>query len=246
LTGGDFDSRVALVTGASRGLGAVLVDAFLDAGARVVAVSRELPGRDDGRVLDVAGDIAEPTTATRAVEAAVTRFGGLDVVVNNAALDLAKPLGETTEEEARRIFEVNALGPLWMTQAAAGELAKRRGAIVNVTSRLAHVGVPEMAVYGAAKGALRALTHGTAIELAPAGVRVNAVAPGMTETPLLLEWLEASDDPRARRAAVEQRVPLGKLATPEQVAAAILFLASDAASHITGVTLPVDGGYTAA
>jgi NAD(P)-dependent dehydrogenase (short-subunit alcohol dehydrogenase family) len=246
VTSGGFDSRVALVTGASRGLGAVLVEAFLDAGARVVAVSRELPGRDEERICDVAGDIAERATAERAVEAAVARFGGLDVLVNNAALDLAKPLAETTEEEARRVFEVNALGPLWMTQATIDELAKRRGAIVNVTSRLAHIGVPEMAVYGSAKGALRALTHGAAIELAPLGIRVNAVAPGMTETPLLTEWLDASDDPKGRREAVEQRVPLGKLATPEQVAAAILFLASDAASHITGVTLPVDGGYTAA
>jgi NAD(P)-dependent dehydrogenase (short-subunit alcohol dehydrogenase family) len=247
LTAGQFDSRVALVTGASRGLGAVLVDAFLEAGARVVAVSRELPGRDDGRVLDVPGDIAQPATAARAVEAAVSRFGGLDVLVNNAALDLAKPLAETTEAEARRIFEVNALGPLWATQAATGALAEGGGgAIVNVTSRLAHVGVPEMAVYGAAKGALRALTHGTAIELAPLGIRVNAVAPGMTETPLLTEWLESADDPAARRRSVEERVPLGRLATPDQVAAAILFLASEAASHITGATLPVDGGYTAA
>ncbi len=142
---------------------------------------------------------------------------------------------------------MNALGPLWATQAATGALAEGGGgAIVNVTSRLAHVGVPEMAVYGAAKGALRALTHGTAIELAPLGIRVNAVAPGMTETPLLTEWLESADDPAARRRSVEERVPLGRLATPDQVAAAILFLASDAASHITGATLPVDGGYTAA
>jgi NAD(P)-dependent dehydrogenase (short-subunit alcohol dehydrogenase family) len=246
LTPARFDSKVVLVTGASRGLGAVTVDAFLAEGARVLAVARELPGRDDGRLLDLEGDVADPATATRAVEAARSTFGGLDVLVNNAAVDLAKPLAETTEAEARRIFEVNALGPLWMIQAAAGALAERSGAIVNVTSRLAHVGVPEMAVYGASKGALRALTHGAAIELAPLGVRVNAVAPGMTETPLLTEWLEASDDPAARRATVEERVPLGKLATPEQVAAAILFLASDAAAHVTGATLPVDGGYTAA
>jgi NAD(P)-dependent dehydrogenase (short-subunit alcohol dehydrogenase family) len=246
LTPARFDSKVVLITGASRGLGAVTVDAFLAEGARVLAVARELPGRDDGRLLDLEGDVGDPATAAHALEAARTAFGGLDVLVNNAALDLAKPLAETTEDEARRIFEVNALGPLWMIQAAVGALAERSGAIVNVTSRLAHVGVPEMAVYGATKGALRALTHGAAIELAPLGIRVNAVAPGMTETPLLTEWLAASDDPVARRASVEERVPLGKLATPEQVAAAILFLASDAAAHVTGATLPVDGGYTAA
>jgi NAD(P)-dependent dehydrogenase (short-subunit alcohol dehydrogenase family) len=246
LTPARFDSKVVLVTGASRGLGAVAVDAFLAEGARVLAVARKLPGRDDGRLLDLEGDVADPATGTRAVEAARAAFGGLDVLVNNAALDLAKPLVETTEDEARRIFEVNALGPLWMIRATAGELAERSGAIVNVTSRLAHIGVPDMAVYGASKGALRALTHGAAIELAPLGVRVNAVAPGMTETPLLTEWLDASDNPEGRRAEVEGRIPLGRLATPGQVAAAILFLASDDATHITGATLPVDGGYTAA
>jgi NAD(P)-dependent dehydrogenase (short-subunit alcohol dehydrogenase family) len=103
-----------------------------------------------------------------------------------------------------------------------------------------------MAVYGASKGALRALTHGAAVELAPMGIRVNAVAPGMTETPLFSEWLEDRPDPAAARADVEGRIPLGKLATPDDVAAAILFLLSDSAAHITGVTLPVDGGYTAA
>jgi NAD(P)-dependent dehydrogenase (short-subunit alcohol dehydrogenase family) len=239
-------TRVALVTGASRGVGAVLVDAFLDAGDRVLAVSRELPGRRDERLVDVEGDLADPETAARVVEAALDAFGRLDVLVNNAALDLAKPLGETTVEEATRIFAVNALGPLWLIQAAIEPLAERGGAIVNVTSRLAHVGVPEMAVYGASKGALRALTHGAAVELAPLGIRVNAVAPGMTETPLFREWVAERDDPEAARAAVEARIPLGRLATPEDVARAILFLASDAAAHITGVTLPVDGGYTAA
>jgi NAD(P)-dependent dehydrogenase (short-subunit alcohol dehydrogenase family) len=239
-------TRVALVTGASRGVGAVTVDAFLAAGERVVAVSRELPGRRDERLVDVPGDLADPATAARVVEAALEAFGRLDVLVNNAALDLAKPLRDTTVEEARRIFEVNALGPLWLTQAAIEPLAERGGAIVNVTSRLAHVGVPEMAVYGASKGALRALTHGAAVELAPLGIRVNAVAPGMTETPLFREWVAERDDPAEARAAVEARIPLGRLATPEDVARAILFLASDAAAHITGVTLPVDGGYTAA
>lgn len=241
-----FDSRVVLVTGASRGLGVVVVDAFLAAGARVVAVSRELPGRRDECLLDVEGDVAEPTTAARVVGAALEAFGQLDVLINNAGLDLAKPLRETTAEEAQQVFAVNALGPLWMIQAASDALAERGGAIVNVTSRLAHIGVPEMAVYGSSKGALRALTHGAAVELAPLGIRVNAVAPGMTETPLLTEWLEASDDPAATRADVEARIPLGRLATPQDVAAAILFLAGDAAAHITGVTLPVDGGYTAA
>ena len=184
--------------------------------------------------------------ARQVVAAGLEAFGRLDALVNNAGLDLAAPLLETSVDDAQRVFAVNALAPLWMIQAAAPALAERGGAIVNVTSRLAHIGVPEMAVYGASKGALRALTHGAAVELAPMGIRVNAVAPGMTETPLFSEWLADRPDPDAARADVERRIPLGKLATPEDVAAAILFLLSDSAAHITGITLPVDGGYTAA
>lgn len=239
--------RVVLLTGASRGVGEVAVEAFRATGARVVTLSRTArPSRESEGILDLLGDVAEPETAAMAVEAALDTFGRLDTLVNNAALDLAKPLAETTPEEARQVFAVNALGPLWMIQAATEPLAERRGAIVNVTSRLAHVGVPEMAVYGASKGALRALTHGAAIELAPRGIRVNAVAPGMTETPLLREWLAGQEDPDSVRAGVESQIPLRRLARPQDIADAIVFLASDAAAHITGVTLPVDGGYTAA
>jgi NAD(P)-dependent dehydrogenase (short-subunit alcohol dehydrogenase family) len=222
------------------------VDVFLSTGTRIVAVSRSLPGRRTEQLLDVSADLADPASAERVVSAALAAFGRLDGLVNNAGLDLAKPLLETTVDEAQRIFAVNALAPLWMIQAATPALAERGGAIVNVTSRLAHVGVPEMAVYGASKGALRALTHGAAVELGPVGVRVNAVAPGMTETPLFREWVESRADPGLARAEVEGRIPLGRLATPEDVAKAIVFLISDDAAHITGVTLPVDGGYTAA
>ena len=240
------DGSVVLVTGASRGVGAVTVARLLESGARVIAVSRTLADRRTDQVLELAADLADPASSREVVAAGVEAFGRLDALVNNAGLDLAAPLLETSVEDAQRVFAVNALAPLWMIQAAAPALAERGGAIVNVTSRLAHIGVPEMAVYGASKGALRALTHGAAVELAPMGIRVNAVAPGMTETPLFSEWLEERPDPAAARAEVEGRIPLGKLATPEDVAAAILFLLSDSAAHITGVTLPVDGGYTAA
>ncbi len=240
------EGRVALVTGASRGVGAVTVARLRESGTRVIAVSRTLAERRDDEVVELAADLADPTAARQVVAAGLEAFGRLDALVNNAGLDLAAPLLETSVDDAQRVFAVNALAPLWMIQAAAPALAERGGAIVNVTSRLAHIGVPEMAVYGASKGALRALTHGAAVELAPMGIRVNAVAPGMTETPLFSEWLEDRPDPDAARADVERRIPLGKLATPEDVAAAILFLLSDSAAHITGITLPVDGGYTAA
>lgn len=213
----------------------------------MAAVARNLPGRAEADVVDVEADLSDPDAAARVIDSAQEAFGEIDVLVNNAAVDLAKPLLETTVDEAQRTFALNALGPLWMIQAAAPALARAGGgAIVNITSRLAHIGVPQMAVYGASKGALRALTHGAAIELAPMGIRVNAVAPGMTETPLFTEWISDQPDPTQARAEVEAKIPLGKLGAPADVASAVLFLAGEGASHITGTTLHVDGGYTAA
>ena len=138
------------------------------------------------------------------------------------------------------------IGAMLMMQAALPALKSHGGAIVNVTSRLAAIGIPEMSVYGAAKGGLLALTRGTAVELAPDGIRVNAVAPGMTETDLMNEWLEATPDPDAARQEVAAANPSGQIATPDDVAAAVIFLSCDRARHITGASLPVDGGYTAA
>jgi NAD(P)-dependent dehydrogenase (short-subunit alcohol dehydrogenase family) len=144
------------------------------------------------------------------------------------------------------VTEINFLGALWTMQAAARAMLGRGGAIVNVASRTGIVGVPTMSVYGATKAALLSLTRAAAVELAASGIRVNAVAPGLTDTPLVQAWIAEQPDPEAFRAARVASVPQGRFATPEEVAEAILFLASDASRHVTGVTLPVDGGYTAA
>ena len=199
-----------------------------------------------GRAHFLAGDVADPATAEAAVASAVERFGGLDVLVNNAGLDHTAPLATAPLGPVREVFEVNFFGALRFMQAAAAGMFDRGGAIVNVTSRLASIGVPEMSLYGASKGALLALTKGAAVEWAPRRVRVNAVAPGMTETPLFRQWNEAAADPAAARARVEAAIPQGRLGTTAEVAAAVAYLASEEASHVTGASLPIDGGYTAA
>jgi NAD(P)-dependent dehydrogenase (short-subunit alcohol dehydrogenase family) len=168
-------------------------------------------------------------------------------LVNNAAIDHTGDVLETPESEVRTVMETNYLGALWMLQHA-GRAMRTRGAgsIVNVTSRLASIGIPTMSIYAASKGALLALTRGAAIELAPEGIRVNAVAPGFAETPLYREWLEGQDDPEVARERAEATIPQRRLARPEEVAATVAFVASDEAAHITGASIAIDGGYTAA
>jgi NAD(P)-dependent dehydrogenase (short-subunit alcohol dehydrogenase family) len=252
---GRLAGKVAVVTGATEGIGAAISRTFVDEGARVVAVARrpgsgaELVARLGGdHAMFVAGDVGDPETADRAVSTALERFGALDVLVNNAALDLSGvPLFETTREQAREIFEVNVFGAFWMLLACARVMADRGGgSIVNLTSRLGLVGLPGSAWYGASKGALHMLTRGAAVEWARLGIRVNSVAPGLTETPMIKVWVEAQDDPVAFRASREETIPQGRFASPEEVAQAVVYLASDESPSVTGASISIDGGYTAA
>jgi NAD(P)-dependent dehydrogenase (short-subunit alcohol dehydrogenase family) len=250
VTAGRFTGKVVAVTGATAGIGTAAARRLAAEGGALVLTGRN---RDSGeallaelgeeRTIFVAGDVRERTTADRVVAAALERHGRLDVLVNNAAMDHTGDVLETPIEEVRELFEVNVFGALHMLQAAGRAMRGRGGAIVNVSSRLASIGVPTMAMYSAAKGAILSLTRGAAVELAPERIRVNAVAPGMTRTPLFEAWAaaEGADVVGAAAAAI----PQGRFGTPEEVAAAIAFLASDEAAHITGASLPVDGGYTA-
>lgn len=242
---GRLAGKVAVVTGGTSGIGKATVRLFVEEGARVVIVARHAGEPVEGMKF-VAGDVSDQGTAKAAVEAA-EEWGGVDVLVNNAGIDWTGGVLEPSPDDARRILDTNFLGALWMLQAAGAKmLARGRGSIVNVTSRNASVGVPTMSLYAAAKGALLALTRTAAIEWARSGVRVNAVAPGLTLTPLIRTWLDSQPDPEAFEKQVVSTIPQGRMAEPEDVARAILFLASDESTHITGISLPVDGGYTAA
>jgi len=243
---GRLEGKVAIVTGGTSGIGEATVRLFVEQGARVVVVARHASGQSDGRTRFVAGDVTDKRTAQAAV-AAAEEWGGVDVLVNNAAMDWTSTVLETSEDDVRRVLDTNFLGCLLMQQAAGAKMLERgRGSIVNVTSRTASVGLPTMGLYAAAKGALLALTRTAAIEWARQGVRVNAVAPGLTRTQLVRTWIDGQPDPAAFEQQVVSSIPQGRMAEPEEVASAILFLAGDESKHITGISLPVDGGYTAA
>jgi NAD(P)-dependent dehydrogenase (short-subunit alcohol dehydrogenase family) len=244
--------KTMIVTGGTMGIGEAIVRRCLDEGARIVVVARTaergeaLAAELGERVRFVAGDVVAPDTADAAVEAAEV-FGGVDVLVNNAAIDFTSDVVETELADVRRVFETNFFGAYVMFARVARELKRRGGgSIVNVTSRLASIGVPTMVVYSASKGAVLALTRGAAVELAPHGVRVNAVAPGLTATPLYDAWVGEQDDPVAFAAGIAKTIPQGRVGTPEEVAAAVAYLAADESAHVTGASIPIDGGYTAA
>ena len=245
--------KTVIVTGGTMGIGKAIVRRCLDEGASVVVVARDSERGDqlvaelgEDRLRFVAGDVTDPAAADAALEAAEA-FGGVDVLVNNAAIDFTSDLLDTDEDDVRRVFDTNVFGALWMLARVGRELKRRGGgSIVNVSSRLASIGVPTMVVYSASKGALLALTRGAAIELAPHNIRVNAVAPGLTATPLYDAWIGGHDDPDAKRAEVASSIPQGRVGTPEEVAATVAYLAADESAHVTGASIPIDGGYTAA
>jgi NAD(P)-dependent dehydrogenase (short-subunit alcohol dehydrogenase family) len=250
---GRLAGKVAVVTGGTSGIGEATVRLFVDEGARVVIVARRVEpgerlarelGADHARFLP--GDVGREKTAVEAM-AAAEEWGGVDVLVNNAAMDWAGVLVDTSEADLRRVLDTNFVGAFLMQREAGRRMLERgQGSIVNVTSRNATVGVATMAVYASAKGALLALTRASAIEWAASGVRVNAVAPGLTDTPLTQTWIAGQPDPASFESNLTSTIPQRRMAEPLDVARAILFLASDESAHITGASIAVDGGYTAA
>lgn len=242
--------KVAVVTGGGSGFGAAICRRFVEEGARVVVVDCRRDGADalarelGDAVVVVEGDVAVDADARRMIDTAVERFGRLDVLVNNAgAAQAPVSFVDTSEAEWDRLFAVNAKA-IFLAARRAAPLMRHHGggAILNTVSVAAIRPRPNLLAYNSSKGAALLLTKSLAIELAPDRIRVNAVCPGPGDTPMLSTFV--GGDTAAHRAGFLATIPLGRLCTPLDVAQAMVYLASDEASFVTGAVLEVDGGRT--
>jgi NAD(P)-dependent dehydrogenase (short-subunit alcohol dehydrogenase family) len=246
----NLQGKVAIVTGGSKGIGLGIMQQLLAEGARVVNVGRsateagDLPGATDSNYLFVQGDLTDLTVCERGVTAAVSTFGAIDILVNNAGVNDGAGL-DSGPAAFLLSLQRNLIHYYAMAHHAAPHLRRTRGCIINIGSKVCETGQGGTSGYAASKGGINALTREWAVELAPAGVRVNAVLPAETWTPLYERCLAAMPDPAASRAAIEQLIPLGRrFTTIDELAAMVVFLASDRSSHTTGQIIFVDGGYT--
>src|SRR5919202_2204433 len=241
-----LSGKVALVTGASSGIGAAIAQEFGRQGARVVvnyvgdpdpaqAIVARLP-----EAIAVEADVSQAASVQRMLLQAVERFGGVDVLVNNAGIERQAPFLDKTEADWDAVLAVDLKGPFLCTQAVARDMVRRRarGTIINISSVHEDLPFPGYAAYCAAKGGLRMLCRDLALELAPHRINVVNVAPGAIATPINTETLR---DPE-KVAALKKEIPLGRVGQPEEVAKLVAYLASDDASYITGTTIVIDGG----
>lgn len=241
--------KVAVVTGASSGIGLAIAQRYLAEGAKVALFARsEAPMRDlaataADRTLVVAGDVTRPEDLARLAAATVERFGGIDVVVPNAGIARAVPFADSTREVLHQQFSVNVLGAAETVRVCLPHIRKG-GAVLFVTTFLTQVGFPGLSVYSASKAAVKSLSQTLAAELAPQGIRVNAIAPGPIATPI---WgsIGLPEDVLTQVAAqVTARLLPGGFGEPADIAEAAVYLASDRAKNIYGQEIVVDGGYT--
>ena len=242
----DLTGRVAIVTGGSRGIGRAVSEGLAAQGARVVVASRKADACEEvaaairgagGEALAVPAHLGEPEDAERLVAATVEAFGGVDIVVNNAANALAEPLGGITLAGFDKSFAVNVRGPVLLVQACLAHLeVSEHSAVVNVVSAGAFLPSPGRSLYAAGKSALLSFTRSMAAELAGRGIRVNALAPGPVDTDMVRNTGEAGVAGMARATF------MGRLASPDEMVGAVLYMVSDASSFMTGQCLIVDGG----
>jgi len=240
---GALDGLKALVTGGASGIGARIAEVFIAEGAAVAVLDREPATGLPARIVAVKADLSDDAAVRAAVEEAATALGGLDVLVNNAGIGAQGTVETATDQEWTRVLDVNVVGTARVSRAAWPYLrASAHAAVVNTASIAATAGLPQRAVYSASKGAVLALTRAMAADGMPDGIRVNAVNPGTADTPWVGRLLDSAPDPAAERAALEARQPHGRLVSADEVARAVLYLASPLAGSTTGTAVEVDGG----
>jgi NAD(P)-dependent dehydrogenase (short-subunit alcohol dehydrogenase family) len=239
--------KSVLVTGAARGIGAAIAEAVVDEGGAVALLDLDPAGAETAAGLGDAAhffpcDVRSLAEVERAVAEAEQALGGLDGLVNNAGVNAYFDAVEMTEDDWDTVFAVDLKSAWMLAKATLPGLIERRGAIVNISSIQATLTIEGFFPYAAAKAGLEGLTRSLALDYAAAGVRVNAVAPGYTETRLVLEWLDMQPDPQAALDSVLAKIPMRRIATPREIGNVVAFLLGEQASAITGATIAVDCG----
>jgi 2-keto-3-deoxy-L-fuconate dehydrogenase len=235
----EFSGLAAVVTGGGSGIGLATARLLAERGANVAVLDLR-PGAE---FLGLVADVTDDASVRDAIGTAGARLGGIDILVNNAGIGAIGTVADNPDDEWHRVLDVNVVGMVRVTRAALPHLRRSaHAAIVNTCSIAATAGLPLRALYSATKGAVLSLTLAMAADHVHEGIRVNCVTPGTADTPWIGRLLDQADDPVAERAALERRQPMGRLVTAEEVAAGIVYLASPAASSVTGTALAIDGG----
>jgi NAD(P)-dependent dehydrogenase (short-subunit alcohol dehydrogenase family) len=249
-----LEGKVALVTGGTEGIGFATARLFLQEGAKVVISSRSAEKgakavaelEKNGDVLFVEGDVSQSRDASRMVESAISRFGRLDILFNNAGIYIEKRAEDMSEEEWDRLIDINLKGTFLVSKYSVPHMRRQGGgAIINNSSDAGLVGNRSCPAYCASKGGVTVMTKAMALDYAKDNIRVNCVNPGVVDTPMVAQEARMSGTPEKYMAQAGKDHPMGRIGRPEEVARAVLFLASGESSFVTGTALSVDGGLTA-
>lgn len=250
----ELTGKVAIVTGAASGIGLATVKGYLDSqieGIVAVDMAAEPPAAltsdpRASRLRYVRGDVGLEQTAIDFTQTAMNAFGRIDVLVNNAGISVVKPIHEHTPQEWDAVMNTNVKAAYWAARHVIPIMIRQRGGVIlNTGSISGVVGLPDQGAYGPSKGAIHQMTRQMAIDYAPHGIRVNAVGCGTVDTPIVHRAAADSGDPQKFWAMLRDNHPIGRIASPDEIAAFLTYLASDLASFFTGSVLMMDGGYTA-